>query len=1386
MHRECLFSIPVVFKQGQCGGHVAEYDCFALVDTGSTISIVSVGVALDAGFNWDRTKSVQFIASDGEKSSTLGSFVASVSSKGRHLVEVEVHVSDDLPLSALLGMNFLKFCNINNPMRQIELKNGKTSCHIPMLKDHDKRMWRAENFIPKLHHQVNNAMRQFLTAAIQNDTRTYDKIMKTEEFPPQEGKFNMSMFKASAFGEFDQAVRQKLEGLLDKYQAVFEIEDNDTLYRGDNCRKLDLQLTSNTYSRPKKLVEVPERAKEQFQEQVDEWLRKGIIEKQTKPVPYLNSFVLVKKPNGKIRFCLDCRHLNSTVEYETVQLEPVDELAVKISCFPIFTHVDISNFYLSFPVSERTSDFLTFQGPQGNYYKFCRSIFGLRGSASHSINQTREALTQLKIFNVRLFVYCDDIILANETHEQMLEDLETLLQFMVKVNFKMKAAKSKFGLAKISLFGFEVSHRKVVIDPERKNALLKIPAPKNKKCLLSHLGSLGYYRRNFPPEAPLAKFQSLFRHLIAANEFEWTEDDSKNWVKMHEALADSIARASIEKSDDVVFLKCDASKEYCGWILTVIRNKIEVIISAGSKVFPPSYAKFNSARLELIGALLALKANFPVLYMRQTIVVTDNPSVYHILNNLDSVAIVEPSLIGRLFQAVSLLQFSAKKSRNSESQWPLVDALSRNERKFIISARNISELLQDYDMVMKSSSTWEKEAVLVSSTALVKDLGVEDLKFLDTVLEDCPVKVLQVLNRVVAEVQADPMFEKFGVVAKKYQERVVVAAHKLGHIGIVKMTSLLNHLNLKWRNRSVTLTSILRQCHVCTTVKARTQGLAVQQAVYSTTTPMSHVSIDLNVIGQGEDAVNLLVIIDMATDYVWVRKVNKPVTARNVLRVLFDFMVSWAPTLKRITLDNGAQFRSELFQAAMKDVDVRLSFVARYSSRGNGRCELANKRLNNMLRLKRINPDDPGFNIKLQAAVSSINLEINGKTKLSPFNLMFGIDPYTNNKKLPELSDDCPMFKAKAQLFRELKQAYSGYPQLFPELAYRVNDLVRILVVQKKGENKITRLKFSSTLYRIMNVNLQALTYKLCPVDDPNNESKHIISHHRHLKMIKPESQPTNLYEVKKLSGQTNKGATDFNTNGVNIGDFKKDDLDGDSEPGSMRSAAARTNGVGSSKCQDAQPHVDEFSRKGVDLQTVSDGCKSPGKAGGASNYRANLPISGGSAVVSRGETEAKPEDQLGEIMLLEPTGAPGDSWVFSCRISDYIVKALGKDNADVIVAIPNYRRKTLHKAAKVAAGCIQFKFGCKDYACISKEVGRRVTNMRVYFRIIVDDRLVWSRPYVISSKQWKRLKPKDGEWSLDQDACNEAQAGIQPKKKVRFKKQRCRHCKLFDCDGSC
>ena len=58
--------------------------------------------------------------------------------------------------------------------------------------------------------------------------------------------------------------------------------------------------------------------------------REGIIKKVTKPTSWINSMVVVTKPNGSIRLCIDPRDLNKAVKRQHYPLLTVDEVVSRM------------------------------------------------------------------------------------------------------------------------------------------------------------------------------------------------------------------------------------------------------------------------------------------------------------------------------------------------------------------------------------------------------------------------------------------------------------------------------------------------------------------------------------------------------------------------------------------------------------------------------------------------------------------------------------------------------------------------------------------------------------------------------------------------------------------------------------------------------------------------------------------------------------------------------------------------------------------------------------------------------------------------------------------------------------------------------------------------
>lgn len=71
--------------------------------------------------------------------------------------------------------------------------------------------------------------------------------------------------------------------------------------------------------------------------------QQGVIEKR--PTPYINPLVVVRKPNGKIRLCLDGTGVNKYTVSDHNQPLTVDEITQRVGNKRFFFKVDIADAY---------------------------------------------------------------------------------------------------------------------------------------------------------------------------------------------------------------------------------------------------------------------------------------------------------------------------------------------------------------------------------------------------------------------------------------------------------------------------------------------------------------------------------------------------------------------------------------------------------------------------------------------------------------------------------------------------------------------------------------------------------------------------------------------------------------------------------------------------------------------------------------------------------------------------------------------------------------------------------------------------------------------------------------------------------------------------------
>ena len=125
---------------------------------------------------------------------------------------------------------------------------------------------------------------------------------------------------------------------------------------------------------------IPLALKPKLEKELKRMVDLDIIEPVQKPSDWVNGLVLVEKPNGKLRVCLDPRPLNKAIKREHLHLPTAEEIFSQMSGASYFSKLDASSGYWQIKVDEQSSNLLTFGTPSGRY-RFKRLPYGIHSAS---------------------------------------------------------------------------------------------------------------------------------------------------------------------------------------------------------------------------------------------------------------------------------------------------------------------------------------------------------------------------------------------------------------------------------------------------------------------------------------------------------------------------------------------------------------------------------------------------------------------------------------------------------------------------------------------------------------------------------------------------------------------------------------------------------------------------------------------------------------------------------------------------------------------------------------------------------------------------------------------------------------------------------------------
>ena len=142
--------------------------------------------------------------------------------------------------------------------------------------------------------------------------------------------------------------------------------------------------------------------------------------------PWASPVVMVKKKDGRLRFCIDFRQHNSTTVKDAHPLPRIDNLLDALRGARWFSTLNLKSGYWQVPIMKRDKEKAAFRTSSGHLYEFNQVPFGLCNVPATFSRLMDRILCGLH-WETCLF-YLGDIIVFSSTWEEHLARLRQVFE----------------------------------------------------------------------------------------------------------------------------------------------------------------------------------------------------------------------------------------------------------------------------------------------------------------------------------------------------------------------------------------------------------------------------------------------------------------------------------------------------------------------------------------------------------------------------------------------------------------------------------------------------------------------------------------------------------------------------------------------------------------------------------------------------------------------------------------------------------------------------------------------------------------------------------------------------------------------------------------------
>ncbi|GKU90818.1 hypothetical protein SLEP1_g4769 [Rubroshorea leprosula] len=380
-------------------------------------------------------------------------------------------------------------------------------------------------------------------------------------------------------------------------------------------------------------------------EEIQKLLQAGFI-RRVEYSEWVSNPVLVKKPNGKWRMCIDFTNLNDACPKDPHPLPNVEKLVERAAGHERMSFLDASSGYHQVQLLLDDQEKTAFYAGDA-IYCYVMMPFGLKNAGA-----TYQKLVQI-IFKLQIGrnieVYVDDMIFTSVRAEDHMDDLDETFQNLRRAQMKLNPLKCTFAVESGKFLGYVVSKKGIEVNPEKVEAVQQMEPPRTVKDVQRLTGRVAALHRFIARSAE--RCLPFFKALREPKNFQWTDPYQQAFDELKRYLA-SAPLLSKPVEGESLYLYLAVTAEAISSVLLREENKNQKPICYVSKVLQgaeQNYPLAEKAAFALVYTARKLRAYFQ---SHQIIVYTDFP-LRKILQ--------KPELSGRLIGwSVELSEYDLK------------------------------------------------------------------------------------------------------------------------------------------------------------------------------------------------------------------------------------------------------------------------------------------------------------------------------------------------------------------------------------------------------------------------------------------------------------------------------------------------------------------------------------------------------------------------------------------------------------------------------------------------------------------------------------------------------------------------------------------------------